>query len=81
MGYAIGLIGMGRMDLHSNELMEKFPVKTINLLLTTLAILTVNYSYLELGGKNLLSFAGFLAVMRKLGATVFTPKLELTFSF
>ena len=48
MGYAIGLIGMGRMDFHSSELMEKFPVKTINLLLITLAILTVNYNYLKL---------------------------------
>ena len=65
MGYAIGLIGMGRMDLHSNELMEKFPVKTINLLLTTLAILTVNYNYLELGGKNLLSFAGFFLAVKR----------------
>ena len=62
MGYAIGLIGMGRMDFHSSELMEKFPVKTINLLLITLAILTVNYSYFELGAKTLLSFADFLAV-------------------
>ena len=62
MGYAIGLIGMGRMGSHSNELMERFPVKTINLLLTTSAILTVNYSYFELGAKTLLSFADFLAV-------------------
>ena len=61
MGYAIGLIGMGKMDSHSSELMDN-PVKTINLLLTTSAILTVNYSYFELGAKTLLSFADFLAV-------------------